>query len=323
MSSSLSSKTSARGAYTTEVDVDSAGQRVDNFLLRELKGVPRTHVYRLIRSGQVRVNSGRVRASYRLATGDTVRIPPVSQRARPNPAAAEEGLQWLERHVLYEDSRILVLDKPAGMAVHSGSGVSIGCIEALRCLRPTLTSMDLVHRLDRDTSGCLLVAKRRSALRTLHSLLREGGMEKRYLALVMGNWQHGALTVNVPLLRERGNSGAFVRVAENGKPAESRFRVVEFYGRDATLVEVTIPTGRTHQIRVHAAYMGHPIAGDSRYGDEAFNERMQRIGLQRMFLHAHAIGFTWPGSDEPFMVSAPLPDDLRVVQQRLQQRVQS
>ncbi len=245
----------------------------------------------------------------------------MSQRAQPKHAVAEEGLQWLERHVLYEDSRILVLDKPAGMAVHSGSGVSIGCIEALRCLRPKLPGMDLVHRLDRDTSGCLLVAKRRSALRTLHSLLREGGMEKRYLALVMGNWQHGARTVDLPLLRERGNGGAFVRVAEDGKPAESRFRVVEFYGRDATLVEVTIPTGRTHQIRVHAAYMGHPIAGDSRYGDEVFNERMQRIGLQRMFLHAHAISFTWPGSDEPFMVSAPLPGDLRDVQQRLQQRV--
>jgi 23S rRNA pseudouridine955/2504/2580 synthase len=319
----VSSKPSAPAAYTTEVDSDSAGQRLDNFLLRELKGVPRTHVYRLIRSGQVRVNSGRVRASYRLEPGDTVRVPPVSQRARLKPAAVEEGLQWLERHVLYEDSRILVLDKPAGMAVHSGSGVSLGCIEALRCLRPKLTGMDLVHRLDRDTSGCLLVAKRRSALRALHGVLREEGMEKRYLALVMGNWQHGARTVDVPLLRQRDGSGPSVRVAEGGKPAESRFRVVEFYGRDATLMEVTIPTGRTHQIRVHAAYMGHPIAGDPRYGDAGFNERMRGMGLERMFLHAHAISFTWPGSDEPFMVSAPLPDDLRNVQQRLQQRVKA
>lgn len=316
-------KPSAPGAYTTEVDAESAGQRIDNFLLRELKGVPRTHVYRLIRSGQVRVNSGRVRAGYRLETGDTVRVPPVSQRARPKPAAAREGLQWLEQHILYEDSRILVLDKPAGMAVHSGSGVSLGCIEALRCLRPKLTGMDLVHRLDRDTSGCLLVAKRRSALRALHGVLREGGMEKRYLALVMGDWQHGACTVDVPLLRERDGSGASVRVAEGGKPAESRFRVVEFYGREATLLEVTIPTGRTHQIRVHAAHMGHPIAGDPRYGDAQFNERMRGVGLERMFLHAHAIAFAWPGSDEPFMVSAPLPDDLRDVQQRLKQRVQA
>ena len=319
----MSPKPSSRGAYTTEVDADSAGQRVDNFLLRELKGVPRTHVYRLIRSGQVRVNSGRVRASYRLASGDTVRIPPVSQRARPKPAAAEEGLQWLEQRILYEDSRILVLDKPAGMAVHGGSGVSIGCIEALRCLRPKLTGMDLVHRLDRDTSGCLLVAKRRSALRALHAVLREGGMEKRYLALLRGNWQHGARTVDLPLLRQRGGGGASVRVAEGGKPAQSQFRVVEFYDHDATLVEVTIPTGRTHQIRVHAASMGHPIAGDPRYGDAAFNERMRRLGLERMFLHAHAIGFTWPGSEEPFMVSAPLPDDLRDVQQRLLQRIQA
>ena len=321
MPSPTPSKPSSPGAYTTEVDADTAGQRVDNFLLRELKGVPRTHVYRLIRSGQVRVNSGRVRASYRLASGDTVRIPPVSLRARPKPAAAEEGLRWLEQRILYEDSRMLVLDKPPGMAVHSGSGVSIGCIEALRCLRPKLTAMDLVHRLDRDTSGCLLIAKRRSALRTLHGVLREGGMEKRYLALLMGNWQHCSHTVNLPLLRERDANGASVRVAEGGKPARSQFRVVEFYGLEATLVEVTIPTGRTHQIRVHAASMGHPIAGDVRYGDAEFNEHVRRLGLERMFLHAHAIGFTWPGSEEPFMASAPLPDDLREVQQRLPQRV--
>ena len=319
----MSSKSPAPSAYTTEVDSDSAGQRVDNYLLRVLKGVPRTHVYRLIRSGQVRVNSGRIRASYRLKTGDTVRVPPVSQRARPKPAVVEKGLQWLEQHVIFEDSRLLVLNKPAGMAVHSGSGVSLGCIEALRCLRPRLTGMDLVHRLDRNTSGCLLVAKRRSALRTLHGVLRERGMEKRYLALVMGNWQHGARTVNAPLLRERGSGSASVRIAESGKPAESRFRVVEFYGRDATLMEITIPTGRTHQIRVHAASMGHPIAGDPRYGDAVLNERMRGVGLERMFLHAHAIEFTWPGSDEPFMVSAPLPEDLRNVQQRLQQRVQA
>jgi len=318
----VSSKPTSSSAYTTEVDTESAGQRVDNFLLRVLKGVPRAHVYRLIRSGQVRVNSGRVRANYRLAVGDSVRIPPVSQRARPKPAAAEEGLQWLERHILYEDGRLLVLDKPAGMAVHSGSGVSLGCIEALRCLRPKSTGMDLVHRLDRDTSGCLLVAKRRSALRSLHGVLRDGGVEKRYLALVAGDWQHGATTVDVPLLRERGSGGASVRVADGGKSAQSRFRVVELYGRDATLMEITIPTGRTHQIRVHAAHMGHPIAGDPRYGDTAFNERMRGVGLERMFLHAHAIGFTWPGSDEPFMVSSPLPDDLRDVQQRLLQRVQ-
>ncbi len=323
VSSRAPTKPSTPGAYSIEIDADSAGQRLDNFLLRELKGVPRTHVYRLIRSGQVRVNSGRVRASYRLASGDAVRVPPVSQRARPTPAAAEGGLRWLERHILYEDSRILVLDKPAGMAVHGGSGVSIGCIEALRCLRPKLTGMDLVHRLDRETSGCLLVAKRRSALRALHAVLREGGMEKRYLALVMGNWQHGACTVDVPLRRESGTGGASVRVAEDGKPAESQFRVVEFYGRDATLMEVTIPTGRTHQIRVHAAHVGHPIAGDPRYGNAAFNERMRGVGLERMFLHSHAIGFTWPGSDEPFMVSAPLPEALRNVQQRLLQRVQA
>jgi len=303
--------------HTTEVDPESAGQRLDNYLLRRLKGVPRAHVYRLIRSGQVRVNSGRAKASYRLEAGDRVRIPPVSQRAQPRLAVAEQGLKWLERHIIYEDSRILVLDKPAGMAVHTGSGVSLGCIEALRTLRPDQRDMDLVHRLDRGTSGCLLIAKRRSALRALHGVLRQGGMEKRYLALLKGAWKHGSLSLNVPLSRGGRSDGRLVQVAASGKAAQSDFRVIETYGSLATLMEVTIPTGRTHQIRVHAAHVGHPVAGDTRYGDPEFNDAMAGFGLQRMFLHAHTLAFTWPDSGEPFMVSAPLPDDLRRVQERL------
>jgi 23S rRNA pseudouridine955/2504/2580 synthase len=315
----LTSKPAAPAAYTTEVDPESAGQRLDNFLLRVLKGVPRTHVYQLIRSGQVRVNRGRVRASYRLKAGDLVRVPPVTQRALPKAVTAETGLQWLEQRILFEDSRVLVLDKPAGMAVHGGSGITLGCIEALRSLRPKQTGMDLVHRLDRGTSGCLLVAKRRSALRSLHALLRDGGMEKRYLTLLKGSWRRGSLSVSVPLARARRGGETMVEVTASGKRAQSEFSIVESYSHRATLMDVRIPTGRTHQIRVHAAHVGHPVAGDPRYGDSEFNAYMREIGLKRMFLHAHALGFTWPDSGEPFMVTSPLPDDLRAVLQRLEE----
>ncbi len=285
---------------------------MDNFLLGSLRGVPRSHVYRLIRSGQVRVNSGRVRASYRLKRGDRVRVPPVSQSSGQPAQLPPDGVQWLAERVLYEDSRVLVLDKPAGMAVHGGTGIAFGCIEALRSLDPALRKADLVHRLDRGTSGCLVVAKRRSALRQLHALLRDGGMEKRYLTLLRGNWPHGHVDVDLPLATERRGGESFVVVDPAGKPALSNFRVIEHFGGRATLVEVLIATGRTHQIRVHAAHAGHPIAGDDRYGDEAFNAGMSSLGLQRLFLHAQAVEFVWPGSEEIFAVSAPLPEELSV-----------
>jgi 23S rRNA pseudouridine955/2504/2580 synthase len=275
-------------------------------------------VYRLIRSGQVRINRGRVRASYRLKAGDSIRIPPVRVQPPVSYDEAAGGLQWLEQRVLYEDDRILVLDKPAGMAVHRGSGVSLGCIEALRCLRPRCTDMDLVHRLDRGTSGCLLIAKKRSSLRALHALLRQGGIEKRYLALVRGAWSHGSVTVEQPLLRERRVGSAMVRVDPEGKSATSHFRLIEGFGSLASFVEVDIPTGRTHQIRVHAAFLGNPVAGDPQYGDPDFNERMQTRGLRRMFLHAHALSFAWPESGVEVSVSAPLPDELRELLDRLQ-----
>ena len=214
---------------------------------------------------------------------------------------------------------MLVLNKPAGMAVHGGSRVSVGCIEALRSLRPRQAELDLVHRLDRDTSGCLLIAKRRSALRTLHRILREGGMHKRYVALVKGAWRHGSLSLSLALAKQPGAGGARVQVAESGRPAQSEFRVLQAYGRLATLMEVSIPTGRTHQIRVHAAHLGHPIGGDTRYGDPKFNARMRELGLKRMFLHAHTLAFSWPDSDEDFLFSAPLPEALRDVQDRLEQ----
>ena len=293
-----------------EVDADTAGQRLDNYLLSRLKGVPRSHVYRLIRSGQVRVNSGRVTARYRLADGDSVRVPPV--RMRPPPSALDAGgLDWLEQRIVSEDDRLIVVDKPAGLAVHGGSGVELGLIEAFRSLRPKAKALELVHRLDRATSGCLMIAKRRSALRRLHGLMRDGAVTKRYLALVQGNWQHGDVEIGTPLKIARGNAAQRVRADASGKPALTRFALVEHFGTFASLLEVTLATGRTHQIRVHAASTGHPVAGDERYGNREFNAACRERGLRRMFLHAQLIEFVWPDNDQEFVASAPLPDELR------------
>jgi 23S rRNA pseudouridine955/2504/2580 synthase len=300
-----------------EIDPDTAGQRLDNFLMTRLKGVPRSHVYQLIRSGQVRVNSGRVAARYRLKAGDSVRVPPVRLKARPQIANPAEGLAWLEERIVFEDDRLLVVDKPAGLAVHGGSGLDFGLIEGLRSLRPGLKTLELVHRLDRGTSGCIMIAKRRSALRRLHALMREGAIGKRYLGLVRGQWQHGETEIDMPLIVARDNAAKRVRPDPAGKPAQSVFRLVNLYGQLASLVEIEIKTGRTHQIRVHAAFSGHPIAGDDRYGDSVFNGECSAFGLRRMFLHAQLIEFVWPDSDEEFIVSTPLPDELSEFLDRL------
>jgi 23S rRNA pseudouridine955/2504/2580 synthase len=292
---------------------DYAGQRLDNFLLGELKGVPRSHVYRLIRSGQVRVNSGRATPGYRLQAGDRIRIPPVAERPVAVPVATADNLAWLEQRVLFEDARVLVIDKPAGLAVHGGSSVSLGAIEALRLLRPDCKDLELAHRLDRGTSGCLLLAKKRSTLRVLHELLREGLIEKRYLALVKGRWPEGTSVIDAPLVTRRVGGEARVKVDEQGKEARSSFRLLDRFGKTASLLEVAIATGRTHQIRVHAAHAGHPIAGDDRYGERDFDNYLRAFGLQRMFLHAHSLAFEWPDTGEPFDASAPLPDDLKSV----------
>jgi 23S rRNA pseudouridine955/2504/2580 synthase len=296
-----------------EIDAERAGQRLDNYLLGELKGVPRSHVYRLIRSGQVRVNSGRTSPSYRLQAGDRVRVPPVGTRAASSPVATPDRLDWLGERIIYEDARILVLDKPAGLAVHGGSNVSLGCIEALRLLRPTSKDLELAHRLDRGTSGCLLLAKRRSALRLLHELLREGQVDKRYLTLVKGSWAERNNEIDAPLVTRRVGGEARVKVDPSGKEARSTFRALDRFGKTATLLEVSIDTGRTHQIRVHAAHAGHPVAGDERYGDKDTNEYLQAFGLRRMFLHAHSLSFDWPDTGEPFSASAPLPLELKAV----------
>ncbi|HEX5339342.1 MAG TPA: 23S rRNA pseudouridine(955/2504/2580) synthase RluC [Gammaproteobacteria bacterium] len=299
------------------VSEDDSGQRLDNFLFRQLKGVPKGHVYRLLRTGQVRVNSRRVKPDYRLQAGDELRLPPVRQA---DPATPEQPRDWqraaLADAVLFEDASLLVLDKPAGMAVHGGSGQSLGVIEALRTMRPE--QLELVHRLDRDTSGCLIVAKKRSALRALHASIREGRMEKRYLALLVGRWEGGERVVRVALEKNQMQGGErMVRVAAGGKAAESRFRPVSRFA-GATLVEVTILTGRTHQIRVHAAHIGYPVAGDDKYGDREANKLFRSLGLKRMFLHAHMLGFAHPASGEPVAASAPLDDGLRGVLDRLE-----
>ena len=301
-----------------EVTEDEAGQRLDNYLHKRLGGLPRSRVMRIIRKGEVRVNGKRASPETRLAVADKVRVPPVNL-APPEPQVARPSSALGERiagSIIHEDERLMVIDKPAGVAVHGGSGVSFGVIETLRALRPQET-LELVHRLDRDTSGCLLIAKRGSTLRSLHALLREDGFEKRYLALVKGPWDLGDKRIDVPLRTDTRVGGErTVKVAEGGKPSVSRFRPVEFFGRIATLLEVTLETGRTHQIRVHAAHAGHPVAGDEKYGDAAFNESMRALGLKRMFLHAHSVSFDWPEGGQ-FSINTPLPPELGAVIDRL------
>jgi 23S rRNA pseudouridine955/2504/2580 synthase len=300
------------------VTADEAGQRIDNFLARYLKGVPKSHIYRVIRRGEVRVNSGRIRAQYKVKAGDSVRIPPV-RVAESGGAAGKTGpLRSLAPCILFENERCLVINKPAGMAVHGGSGLSYGVIEALRAERSADSYLELAHRLDRDTSGCLLIAKRRSFLRSVHEQLREGRVRKLYLALVAGHWSGGRQKVDVPLRKNQLAGGErMVRVDPEGKQAVSVFSPVSRYP-DATLVEVELLTGRTHQIRVHAAHIGHPLGGDEKYGRREFNRAMRELGLRRMFLHAHMLEFTDPASGEVINVSAPLDASLRAVLDRLE-----
>ena len=310
----MEDETASQASRVRQVSVsaEEAGQRIDNFLSRHLKGVPRSHIYRILRRGEVRVNRGRIRPQYKLRAGDTVRIPPVRLEPVRTKVPPADRLPDITGHILYQDSRLLVLNKPAGMAVHGGSGLSFGVIEALRALRPDAPYLELVHRLDRETSGCLIIARRRSALRDLHRQLREGRVSKHYLALVRGAVD-GPRRVDAPLRKNQIQGGErIVRVQSDGKPAATLFRPVSRHG-DAMLVEAVLETGRTHQIRVHAAHMGHPLAGDGKYGDALFNRSMRAHGLRRMFLHAHMLEFADPASGEPVNVSAPLDDELKAV----------
>jgi len=303
-----------------DISPEEADQRIDNYLLRQLKGVPRSLIYRILRRGEVRVNKGRVKAEYRLKAGDQVRVPPVRTAAPVPVSGASNGAgDRLEQRILYEDERLIVIDKPSGMAVHGGSGLSFGVIEALRAARPDAHFLELVHRLDRETSGCLMIAKKRSELRMLHELLREGGIDKRYLALVRGRWNLGTRTINAPLAKNqmRGGERIVTVDADDGKAADSRFKPVEIYAQ-ATLMEIELGTGRTHQIRVHAAHVNYPLAGDDKYGDDDFNKKLRDVGLRRLFLHAHSLGFTDPNTGRSVEVSAPLPPELRAVLDRLE-----
>ena len=286
-----------------QVGADAAGQRIDNFLLARWKGVPRSHVYRVLRRGEVRVNRARVRPVYRLSEGDQLRLPPVRVASRDAPPPIS-GRPLADR-VLHEDARFLVVDKPAGLAVHGGSGLSYGVIEALRRWHPAGERLELGHRLDRDTSGCLLLTKRRSALRHAHAVFRDGLAEKRYLALLLGHLERPRVSVDVPLQRRERGGERFMVVDAAGKPARSLFSEIERYTA-GTLAEVQIMTGRTHQIRVHAAHLGAPVAGDSRYADDAAG----RVpGLRRMFLHASRLRLP-DGAGDWVDVEAPLPAEL-------------
>jgi 23S rRNA pseudouridine955/2504/2580 synthase len=308
-----------RAVQWVEISAEEAGQRIDNFLQRVLKGVPRSRIYRLLRRGEVRVNGARARPDYRVRSGDQVRIPPVRRStAGTTDRGARGAVARLGDAILYEDDRLLVLNKPTGMAVHGGSGVSFGVIEGLRVLRPNAPYLELVHRLDRDTSGCLLIAKRRSELRTLHELLRAGKVQKRYLLLVKGHWAPEKCEVGVALKRNLLRGGErMVEVDSEGKRALTRFLLLERYP-GASLLEAEPETGRTHQIRVHAVHRGHPLAGDDKYGDPAFNRAMRSLGLKRLFLHAHFIAFRDQPRGRAIEVSAPLGPDLRNIIQQLE-----
>ena len=317
--SSIEKETVDGGVEVTKVnfitiDDDAAGQRVDNFLLRVLKGVPKTRVYRIVRKGEVRVNKKRVTADYRLELNDVVRIPPVRVAEREAPIRpADSVIAQLEKAVLYEDDLLLIINKPSGLAVHGGSGLSYGVIEALRQLRPENRTLELVHRLDRDTSGCLVIAKRRSMLRHLHNQLQQKEkVEKLYHALVVGKWPARKQLVNAPLLKNVLQSGErMVRVHVDGKKSRTAFRVLDRFP-NMTLVEAYPITGRTHQIRVHCLHAGHAIAGDEKYGMDADNQSQKQFGLNRLFLHAASIEFDLLDGKR-LKVEAPLPEDLAEV----------
>ena len=308
----------APSVKTLTVDEDSTGQRLDNFLMRHLKGVPKTHVYRIIRSGEVRVNKGRASADQRVEAGDLVRLPPVRISAQVQ-AKADAPAPAREFPVLMEDEAMMAIDKPAGVAVHGGSGVSFGVIEQLRRARPASANLELVHRLDRETSGVLLVAKKRSALKNLQDQFRDRETGKTYLALVLGLWPSNKKVIDSPLFKYTvdigvGEGERRVKVVDkddpNGMRSITLVRVARTVG-PYTLLEVTIKTGRTHQIRVHLASQGHPIAGDDKYGDFEHNKLLHKMGLQRMFLHAWQLKFQHPQSHRPVSLQAPLPSELK------------
>lgn len=304
-----------------DITASQAGQRIDNFLLTLEKGVPKSRIYRAIRKGEVRVNKGRIKQTYKIQAGDSVRIPPLRTSEETLPTTVSDSLrQQLNNNILLEDDDLLVLNKPPGLAVHAGSNIQQGVIEALRVIRAELPYLELVHRLDRDTSGCLLLAKNRDALLNLQQQMLNHDMNKRYLTLLKGSWDKQQKLVEQPLQKNTISSGErMVRVDPEGKFAKTLFIPRQIFTQ-AQLTEVVLFTGRTHQIRVHAAHIGHPLAGDDKYGERSFNKEMKKFGLNRLFLHAWQLGITHPGSGEEIILEAPLPKALQSVIKNLEQQ---
>ncbi len=304
------------GVREVRIDESADGQRIDNFLVRTLKGVPKSHLYRILRSGEVRVNGRRAGPDFRLSEGDRVRLPPLRTGGPVAPAVASASVARAGERlaVLHEDEDLVAIDKPAGVAVHGGSGVAHGVIERLRAARPGARFLELVHRLDRDTSGVLLVAKKRSALTALHAAWRAGGVDKRYRVLVRGRWRDAKRVVRLPVHRYLTKEGERrVRVGDEGAHAQTTFRRIRTWpDREPplALLEAELHTGRTHQIRVHLTHLGFPLAGDEKYGDFAWNRALAQEGLKRMFLHAASLALAHPRTGESLRVESPLPADL-------------
>lgn len=297
---------------------DYSGQRLDNFLMSRLKGLPKSRLYRIIRKGELRINRKRVKPDYRLQEGDIIRIPPLRLAPRTPKNILNINLAGLlEKAIIFEDKHFLVLNKPSGMAVHGGSGIHLGVIEALRLLRPQLKFLELVHRLDRDTSGCLLLAKKSSILKELHELLRSGQMKKTYIALVAGHWPKSLRKVDAPLYKNQLQSGErIVLVQAEGKSSVTEFSVQHYYV-ESTLIAAMPITGRTHQIRVHAQFAKHPIIGDEKYGEKEINKKMRQLGCKRLFLHASQLEFTLGSTGKTISLAAKLPEDLNQVLKNL------
>ncbi|MEY3220158.1 MAG: rRNA pseudouridine synthase RluC [Pseudomonadota bacterium] len=292
-----------------EINELQAEQRIDNFLLKHLKTLPKSHLYRLLRKGEIRVNKGRIKPDYRLKQNDILRLPPLQLEQKVSSQPSSRLLDLLSNCIMYEDKELLVLNKPSGIAVHGGSGISSGVIEGLRALFPKAPFLELVHRLDRETSGCLLIAKKPAMLRQLHEDLRNHQLEKTYLALVKGRWNPLVTQINAPLQRNILHSGErMVKVETTGKEALSYFHLRQHF-KEASFMEIKLATGRTHQIRVHAAFVGHGLAGDEKYGDGDFNKQMKEYGLNRLFLHAWRLRL--PHYDKPFQ--APLDEQLKKI----------
>ncbi len=300
------------------ISSDQSGQRIDNFLQRELGGIPRSRIYQMLRKGEVRVNKGRIKQTYKLQAGDTIRIPPVfAEQSRSEPVVSDNLASILAESVLYEDDALVILNKPAGLSVHGGTGQKLGLIEAIRVLQPENEKLELVHRLDKETSGCLLLAKNLRALRQLHEDMKCGKVAKIYTALLAGRLERNRIRVNKPLARNRQRAGErLVGIDEQGKEAVSIFKTKQYFS-DATLVEIELVTGRTHQIRVHSASLGHPVVADTKYGDKAINDTYRKRGLRRLFLHASGLQLRSPADGKKLKILAPLDRQLESILRKI------